>query len=164
MTEEIKEELKETQDEPAQEQVKPRGKTKPPGGKKDEPVIWATGRRKTSIARVKMVPGTGKIRINKKDLEGYFGGHIRYKSNVMATINLIPEASNFDYFINVHGGGIMGNSEAIRLGMARGISYFNESFRPKLKAAGLLSRDPRMVERKKPGQPKARKKFQWTKR
>jgi len=127
--------------------------------------IWATGRRKTSVARVKLVPnGEGKVIINTKTLDEYFGGHHRFKTEVIQPIKLIPEATKYNYFVNTTGGGIKGQAEAIRHGIARALSMLNESFRPKLKEAGFLRRDPRMVERKKSGQPKARKKFQWTKR
>lgn len=165
MTEEIKqkEDAAEIEHKKPKEKVKA-GKRAGVPKKKPEFEIWATGRRKTAVARVKMVPGSGKILINKKSTEAYFGGHLRFKSNISAVGGLVPEALKFDYFINTTGGGLMGQSEAIRLGMARAISRYNETFRPKLKSEGLLSRDPRMVERKKPGQPKARKKFQWTKR
>ncbi|MEW6040771.1 MAG: 30S ribosomal protein S9 [Elusimicrobiota bacterium] len=139
-------------------------KAKKPVKSKPEWTIWATGRRKTSIARIKMTPGSGKILINSRDPDKYFGGHLRFKNCVLEPIQIIPEASKFDYFINAHGGGLMGHSEAIRLGIARALSAYSDSFRPKLKSAGFLSRDPRMVERKKAGQPKARKRFQWTKR
>ncbi len=127
--------------------------------------IWATGRRKTSTARVKLVTkGEGKIIINSKTLDEYFGGHERLKIEVVQPIKLISEAEKYNYFINVSGGGIKGQAEAIRHGIARALSTLNDSFRPRLKEAGFLRRDPRMVERKKAGQPKARKKFQWTKR
>ena len=127
--------------------------------------IWATGRRKTSVARVKLVPeGEGKIIVNSKTLDEYFGGHERLKLEVTQPIKLIPDAIKYNYFVNATGGGIKGQAEAIRHGIARALSMLNESLRPKLKDAGFLRRDPRMVERKKAGQPKARKKFQWTKR
>lgn len=127
--------------------------------------VWATGRRKTAVASVRMNPeGSGKILINSKDLNGYFGGHERYKLEILQIMKLLPEASKFDFYVKVTGGGIMGQAEAIRHGIARALSKFSDNFRPKLKDAGLLTRDPRMVERKKAGQPKARKKFQWTKR
>ncbi|MFN3967014.1 MAG: 30S ribosomal protein S9 [Endomicrobiia bacterium] len=127
--------------------------------------IWATGRRKTAVARVKLVPnGEGKIIINSRTPDEYFGGHLRLKTEILQPIKLIPDAEKYNYFINATGGGIKGQAEAIRHGIARALSILNENFRPILKEAGFLRRDPRMVERKKAGQPKARKKFQWTKR
>lgn len=127
--------------------------------------IWATGRRKTAVAVVRVnTEGTGKILVNSRDFNSYFGGHERYKSEILSVMKLVPEASKFDFYVKAIGGGIMGQAEAIRLGIARALSKYSENYRPKLKSAGLLTRDPRMVERKKAGQPKARKRFQWTKR
>jgi small subunit ribosomal protein S9 len=127
--------------------------------------VWATGRRKTAVASVRMLSeGNGKILVNSKDLNRYFGGHERYKAEILQVMKLIPEATKYNFYVKVTGGGIMGQAEAIRHGIARALSKYSESYRPKLKEAGLLTRDPRMVERKKSGMPKARKRFQWTKR
>ncbi|MFH2071082.1 MAG: 30S ribosomal protein S9 [Elusimicrobiota bacterium] len=134
------------------------------GTVKNAPLLWATGRRKTAVARLWVRNGTGKIVINKKDIDGYFAGNTWCKIKVLEPVKLVPETSGYDFFVNVSGGGLTGQAEAIRHAMSRALSKINETWRPKLKAAGFLRRDPRMVERKKPGQPKARKKFQWTKR
>ena len=129
-----------------------------------ENTVWATGRRKTSVARVRLVPGSGKMVINGvTGTDDYFGNHSRHKDAVVAPLKH-AEPVKYDVMINVEGGGLTGQAEAIRLGIARALSKINPELRSKLKADGFLMRDPRMVERKKAGQPKARKKFQWTKR
>lgn len=131
---------------------------------KEENTIWTTGRRKTSVARIKIAPGTGKFIINKRrSLDNFLGNHGRHKFEVMQPLKYV-DANKYNIFVNVSGGGITGQVEAIRLGIARALNILDPSLRSKLKNEGLLMRDPRMVERKKPGQPKARKKFQWTKR
>ena len=126
--------------------------------------IWAIGRRKTSVARIRLLEGTGKITINGKDLNGYFGGHNDHKIKIEEPLKIFENMPQYNIIVDVKGGGLTGQAEAIRLGIARAISKLEPSLRPKLKAKGFLRRDPRMVERKKSGQPKARKKFQWTKR
>jgi small subunit ribosomal protein S9 len=126
--------------------------------------VWTTGRRKTAVARIRMLPGSGRILINSgKTLDLFLGSHGRHKFKVMQPLKYVDQ-SKFDIFVNVSGGGMTGQVEAIRLGIARALFKIDPALRPKLKAEGLLMRDPRKVERKKPGQPKARKKFQWTKR
>ena len=122
-----------------------------------------TGRRKTSVARVYVRPGSGVITINKKDSKEYFGTDVLvYKVN--QPFLLTETAGQYDVTVNVFGGGITGQAEAIRLGVSRALCEINEEFRLLLKPHGLLTRDARMVERKKPGQKKARKRFQFSKR
>lgn len=126
-------------------------------------VTHAIGRRKTSIARVFLQEGTGEITVNKIDYRTYFDTkplHYKVEQAFMITENM----GKYDVKVNVEGGGITGQAEAIRLGIARALVQINEEYRPVLKPDGLLTRDPRMVERKKFGQKKARKKFQFSKR
>ena len=123
----------------------------------------AIGRRKTSVARVYLRPGTGKITINKRPLETYLPTEIRQKA-LTGPLDLTENRDKFDVIVNAKGGGLTGQAEATQLGIARALIKFDEELRGPLRAAGFLTRDPRMVERKKPGQPKARKKFQFSKR
>ncbi len=126
-------------------------------------VINTIGRRKTSVARVYMSEGKGKITINKRDYTDYFPtGVLQYKVN--QPFALTETTGKFDVTVNVKGGGINGQVEAVRLGIARALVENDAEHKPALKAESLMTRDPRMVERKKPGQPKARKKFQFSKR
>lgn len=126
-------------------------------------VTHAIGRRKTSVARVYLMPGKGNVEINGKTLENYFPSKVlSYK--VMQPFQLTEQMGAYDVKVNVDGGGITGQAEAIRLGISRGLCEINADFRTQLKPEGLLTRDPRMVERKKFGQKKARKKFQFSKR
>ena len=126
-------------------------------------VVHKIGRRKTSVARVYVKPGSGVITINKKDSKEYFGTDVLvYKVN--QPFLLTETAGQYDVTVNVFGGGITGQAEAIRLAVSRALCEINEEFRLLLKPHGLLTRDARMVERKKPGQKKARKKFQFSKR
>lgn len=123
----------------------------------------ALGRRKTAVARVRMTEGTGKVLINKREVEDYLPlAVLRYKLN--QPFVLTENEGKFDLRITVDGGGITGQVEAMRLGISRALVSLNEEWKPALKAEGLMTRDPRMVERKKPGQKKARKKFQFSKR
>ncbi len=125
--------------------------------------IHKIGRRKTAVARVYLSEGKGNIEINKKKLDEYFTTDIlRYKVNQV--LNLTENTQNFDVKANVFGGGINGQAEAIRLAIARAMCEIDAEHRGTLKPEGLLTRDPRMVERKKFGQKKARKKFQFSKR
>ena len=125
--------------------------------------VHKIGRRKTSVARVYVRPGSGVITINKKDSKEYFGTDVLvYKIN--QPFLLTETAGQYDVTVNVFGGGITGQAEAIRLGVSRALCEINEEFRLLLKPHGLLTRDARMVERKKPGQKKARKRFQFSKR
>jgi len=126
-------------------------------------VIHKIGRRKTAVARIYLVPGKGSITVNKKDVNDYFpSATLQYKVN--QPFALTDNEGNFDVKVNVFGGGITGQAEAIRLALSRAMCELDEENRGILKPEGLLTRDPRMVERKKPGQPKARKKFQFSKR
>ena len=126
-------------------------------------VIHKIGRRKTAVARVYVSEGKGNITVNKKDLNDYFTtSTLQYKVN--QPFNLTETAGTFDVKINVYGGGITGPAEAIRLALSRAMVELNEENKSTLKPEGLLTRDPRMVERKKFGQKKARKKFQFSKR
>ena len=123
----------------------------------------AIGRRKTSVARVYVKPGKGEIKINKRELSNYFStGTLQYK--VRQPLSLTDNLYNFDITVNVEGGGITGQAEAIRLGLSRALCEINPELRITLKPEGLMTRDPRMVERKKFGQKKARKRFQFSKR
>lgn len=121
------------------------------------------GRRKNAVARVILRPGSGNITINKKEIEKYFPLKTN-RDDVIYPFTVTETAGSYDVLANVNGGGYAGQSEAIRLGISRALIELNPEFRPSLKAEGLLTRDPRMVERKKYGQPKARKRFQFSKR
>jgi small subunit ribosomal protein S9 len=123
----------------------------------------AIGRRKTSVARVYIKPGNGTVIINNRDLKNYFGtAALQYK--VLQPFGLTNLVDQFDVKVNVEGGGITGQAEAIRMAISRCLVIINGENRPLLKPDGLLTRDPRMVERKKFGQKKARKRFQFSKR
>ena len=125
--------------------------------------IHKIGRRKTAVARIYLSEGKGNITINKRELDTYFTtGSLRYK--VRQPLMLTDNEKAYDISVNVYGGGITGQAEAIRLAISRALCEINEEYRAVLKPEGLLTRDPRMVERKKFGQKKARKKFQFSKR
>ena len=126
-------------------------------------VIHKIGRRKTAVARVYVAKGKGNITVNKKDIASYFTtATLQYK--VKQPLAMTNNDGNFDITVNVYGGGITGQAEAIRLGLSRAMCELDPENRSILKPEGLLTRDPRMVERKKFGQKKARKKFQFSKR
>jgi small subunit ribosomal protein S9 len=126
-------------------------------------VIHKIGRRKTAVARVYLSDGKGKITVNNKDFKSYFTtATLQYKVN--QPLALTDNEGNFDIKVNVFGGGVTGQAEAVRLALSRAMCELNEQNRSLLKPEGLLTRDPRMVERKKFGQKKARKKFQFSKR
>ncbi|MDR2205968.1 MAG: 30S ribosomal protein S9 [Flavobacteriaceae bacterium] len=125
--------------------------------------IHKIGRRKTSVARVYLKPGSGNIKVNGKDAKEYFSTDVLvYKLN--QPFQITETAGQYDVTVNVFGGGNTGQAEAIRLGVSRALCEINAEFRLALKPEGLLTRDARMVERKKSGQKKARKRFQFSKR
>ena len=126
-------------------------------------IINTIGRRKTSIARVYVQPGKGQIRINHRDLNDYFKSEI-LQTTVKQAMTAVKVDGNYDVTVNVEGGGVKGQAEAIRLGIARAMVKINGETRSPLRKEGLLTRDSRMVERKKPGRRKARRKFQFSKR
>ncbi len=123
----------------------------------------AVGRRKTSVARVILSPGSGKITVNKKALDQFFPLET-LRTDVVKPFEATQTSGKYDAHVNVDGGGSTGQAGAIRLGIARALVEMSEDNRPLLRTAGLLTRDPRMVERKKYGQKKARKRFQFSKR
>lgn len=123
----------------------------------------ATGRRKTASARVTLVPGTGQITINKRAFEEYFGT-LSLQNKVLQPFEAANVANQFDATISAAGGGVSGQIGAIQLGIARALLKSNPDHRDALREDALLTRDPRKKERKKPGQPKARKRFQFSKR
>jgi small subunit ribosomal protein S9 len=126
-------------------------------------IINALGRRKTAVARVYMSKGDGKIVVNKKEMKVMFPIDV-LQAKINQPFILTDTVGQFDIKVNVMGGGINGQAEAIRLGISRALVELSPDYKTLLKAEGLMTRDPRMVERKKPGQPKARKKFQFSKR
>jgi small subunit ribosomal protein S9 len=132
-------------------------------GKND--AIQATGRRKNAIAQVRLLlKGEGKVTVNKKPIDQYFKGLPHQIRDVMAPIETIEGSKAHDYVLKVLGGGITGQAGAARHAISRALVKLDEKNKKALKAAGFLTRDPRMVERKKAGQPKARKRFQYSKR
>ena len=131
--------------------------------KKNEPKIGGTGRRKTSVARVNLVPGSGKITVNGRPFEDYFPVE-NLRTLATRPLTATSTAEKFDVQVNVKGGGPSGQAGAVRMGLARALLTSDANLRPTLKADGLLTRDPRMKERKKYGQPGARKRFQFSKR
>ena len=128
-----------------------------------EKQINAVGRRKQAVTRIFLKNGTGAITINDKDYKVYFP-LVYLQNQVEQPFKIIEAADKYDVTVNATGGGVKGQAEAVKLGIARALLVVNPEFRPALKAAGLLRRDPRMVERKKPGLKKARKSFQFSKR
>jgi len=126
-------------------------------------VVNTLGRRKTAIARIYLREGDGKILINKRDYKEFFPTAILHYV-VEQPLQLTESMGKYDIKVNLSGGGITGQAEALRLAISRALIKIDPEYRPVLKENGLLKRDPRMVERKKPGQPKARKQFQFSKR
>lgn len=124
---------------------------------------YGTGKRKTATARVFLMPGAGQFVVNSLDLQEYFAGSAQ-RAVALEALTLTDMADKFDIYVNVQGGGMTGQAGAIRLGMSRALIDFDLELRPILKKAGFLRRDPRIKERKKPGQPGARKRFQFSKR
>ena len=129
----------------------------------DMEVTNAIGRRKAAIARVYVTPGKGTITINKRDLAVYFPSSI-LQFVVKQPLVKLGVAENYDIKVNLNGGGYKGQAEALRLAIARALVKINPEDKPALKSEGFMTRDPREVERKKPGRPKARKRFQFSKR
>ena len=125
--------------------------------------VNAVGRRKAAIARVFVKEGTGVITVNKRTLEEYFPNPI-LQFIVKQPLELLGVTEKYDIKVNLVGGGFTGQAEALRLGIARALVKINAEDKPALRAAGFVTRDPRAVERKKPGRPKARKRFQFSKR
>jgi small subunit ribosomal protein S9 len=123
----------------------------------------SVGRRKNAIARVKLIDGSGKITVNKREFEKYFPLEIQ-RDEIMKPFKVTDTIGRYDAMIRVNGGGQVGQAGAVRLGIARSLVALDEDARTALRGAGLLTRDPRMVERKKYGQKKARKRFQFSKR
>lgn len=129
----------------------------------DRNAIYATGRRKEAVARVWMMPGNGKVTINHRDIDNYFG-RATSKMILRQPLELTQQTAQFDVYANVSGGGLSGQADAIKLGVTRALMKVNPAFRPPLKAAGYVTRDPRVKERKKYGQRGARARFQFSKR
>ncbi len=125
--------------------------------------IHAIGRRKSAVARVYLTQGTGKITINKRELADYFPSEL-IQFVVKQPLNLLGVVEKYDIKANLVGGGYTGQSQALRLAIARALVKINEEDKKALRAEGFITRDPRAVERKKPGQPKARRRFQFSKR
>jgi len=132
---------------------------------KNDNQIWATGRRKTSVAQVRLIPdGEGKVTVNARAVDDYFRGQDHRLRNVLAPIGLVENGKKFDYVLKIVGGGMTGQAEAARHAIARVLVKLDEKNKKVMRVNGFLTRDPRMVERKKSGQPKARKRFQYSKR
>jgi len=136
----------------------PPKKAEPKGG-----YWWGTGRRKSSVARVRIRPGKGKLIVNKKELSDFFDRE-QDRNSVLAPLIDVECRDKFDVFVNVKGGGTTGQSGATKLGIARALKNYDENYIQALRDGGHLTRDSRMVERKKPGQRGARRKFQFSKR
>lgn len=145
-------------DEAKQPSTNSAGKTADKGG-----FYWGTGRRKSAIARVRIRLGEGKLLINKRELDDYFARE-QDRNAVLAPLKAVGGEKTFDVFINVKGGGNTGQAGASLLGVARALRNYDENYIQTLRDDGYLTRDSRMVERKKPGQRKARKRFQFSKR
>jgi len=133
----------------------------PQAGK--SPYVWGTGRRKTAVARVRIMPGTGKFEIDRRGVNEYFFDE-QGRRDVMAPLAATNAQDKFDVFVNVRGGGQTGQAGAIMLGIARALVKADAAFEPPLRDGNYLTRDSREVERKKPGRPGARKRFQFSKR
>ncbi|MDJ0843160.1 MAG: 30S ribosomal protein S9 [Crocosphaera sp.] len=131
---------------------------------KDQAVYWGTGRRKSAIARVRLVPGSGEIIVNKKPGNIYFNRIPDYLQAIKAPLETLGLENDYDILVNAHGGGLTGQADAVKLGVARALCELAPENRPPLKAEGYLTRDPRAKERKKYGLHKARKAPQYSKR
>jgi len=124
---------------------------------------YATGRRKQAVARVWLMPGSGKVTINHRTIDNYFG-RATSKMVLRQPLELTGQTANYDVYANVAGGGLSGQADAIKLGITRALMKINAGYRPPLKSAGYVTRDPRVKERKKYGQRGARARFQFSKR
>lgn len=150
--------------EPETEQERPRPAPRPAVRlTAARPWVWGVGRRKTAVARVRIKPGAGAFKVNNREVNEFFAEE-RDRADVLAPLKVSRAEGSFDVFVNVKGGGTTGQAGAIKLGLARALLSYDESFEPALRESNLLTRDPRKVERKKPGQPGARKRFQFSKR
>ena len=129
----------------------------------DKNAIYATGRRKCAVARVWLMPGAGHVTINHRDIDDYFG-RATSKMILRQPLELTETIGRYDLYVNVDGGGLAGQADAIQLGVTRALMVLNPSFRPALKKAGYVTRDPRIKERKKYGQRGARARYQFSKR
>jgi small subunit ribosomal protein S9 len=129
----------------------------------DKAVYYGTGRRKTSVARVRLIPGTGTIVVNGREAAGYFGRKV-LMTDIEQPFKVTETVGRFDVIATIHGGGLSGQAGALRHGIARAMLEAGDDYRAELKKAGFLRRDPRMVERKKYGLKKARKRPQFSKR
>ena len=129
----------------------------------DKNSFYATGRRKCAVARVWLMPGSGKVEINHRDIDNYFG-RATSKMILRQPLELTETQGRYDLYVNVSGGGLSGQADAIQLGITRALMKLNPSFRPALKRAGYVTRDPRIKERKKYGQRGARARYQFSKR
>ena len=125
--------------------------------------INALGRRKSAVARVYLSEGKGNVTINGKDIKEYFSSEL-LQYVVLQPLDVLKLTGSYDVKVTLDGGGVKGQAEALRLGIARALVEVNPEYKPALKAEGFMTRDPREVERKKPGRPKARKRFQFSKR
>ncbi|MEL6398644.1 MAG: 30S ribosomal protein S9 [Cyanobacteria bacterium P01_D01_bin.115] len=130
----------------------------------DRVVYWGTGRRKSAIARVRLVPGSGQVTINGRPAELHLQGNAAYLTTVKAPLETLGLESEYDVLVNVHGGGLTGHADAIKMGVARALCELDPENRKPLKVEGYLTRDPRCKERKKYGLKKARKAPQFSKR
>jgi small subunit ribosomal protein S9 len=125
--------------------------------------FWGTGRRKTSVARVRIRPGAGKFTINGREVNAYFTEH-RDRTNIVSPLKATKTDGSLDVFVNVKGGGYTGQAGAVLLGLSRALKGYDPALEPILRENNFLTRDSRKVERKKPGRPGARKRFQFSKR
>ncbi len=163
MTEKPKEQQEQTQPPKEQKPKAPEKLTASPSSEAKYGYWWGTGRRKSSVARVRIKPGEGKLMINKRELDNYFA-RPQDRNSVMAPLKATHCDKLFDVFINVKGGGTTGQAGAAMLGIARALKTFDDNYLPVLREGGYLTRDSRMVERKKYGRAGARKRFQFSKR
>ncbi|ACK64327.1 ribosomal protein S9 [Rippkaea orientalis PCC 8801] len=131
---------------------------------KDKVVYWGTGRRKSAIARVRLVPGSGAITVNNKPGNDYFNRIASYIQSIKAPLETLGLENDYDILVNAHGGGLTGQADAVKLGVARALCELAPENRQPLKVEGYLTRDPRAKERKKYGLHKARKAPQYSKR